>query len=92
MESLDTESSCTVAAERGRSTPTNVDYGARSRAADQTGFTSMNFIRALIFGAACALLCACGSGGDSSGAPPAPPPQKTEIAWDNGNWDALQWQ
>jgi len=40
-------------------------------------------------------LVACGGGGSSGGAappPPPPPPPVTELTWDQGNWDELNWQ
>ena len=37
-------------------------------------------------------LSACGGGGGSSAAPPPPPPPVTDLAWDQGNWDELNWQ
>lgn len=51
--------------------------------------------RLLVIGAVCTFLCACGGGGGGGASDThvaTPPPQKTELAWDSGNWDQQEWQ
>ena len=35
------------------------------------------------------VLTGCGGGGQ---APPIQPPPQTDLVWDQGNWDQLNWQ
>lgn len=42
---------------------------------------------------ALAFLQACGGGGGGGGSdPPAENPPVTQLKWDNGSWDQLNWQ
>ncbi len=36
-----------------------------------------------------AFCVACGGGGGT--APPPPPPPANDLVWDQGNWDAVNW-
>ncbi len=51
-------------------------------------------VRFLIILSLSALCVACGGGGDSSPPPTVTPPTPTvtDLVWDNGNWDELNWQ